>query len=180
MPEPLSITTGVASLISVGFKTVWELTEFIGKVKDAPQEVVRTRDELAAINHGLCQLQDLLQKPKIDNAMRKSKKAIGDILESCKGTFEEVAKEAYRLDTGVWRKLGWVASQGKMQQLCMRIESNKTSLSLILEILTWKVVSRRLCGDCIAYESRYSKTDARMEKRLERNNILLGYIAKNQ
>ncbi|KAK5726711.1 Bud site selection protein, Revert to axial protein 1 [Elasticomyces elasticus] len=160
MPEPITITTAVASLVTTGFKTGYELSEFISKVKDAPKEIERTRDELAAVNNGLCQLRALLDKPKTARTLRSSRKEIESVLESCKGTFEELAKEAYKLSTGVWRKVGWIASEGKIRQLCTRIESHKASLNLLLSILA-------------------RKADARIEDRLERLNYLVGHMAKN-
>ncbi|KAK5744910.1 Bud site selection protein, Revert to axial protein 1 [Elasticomyces elasticus] len=160
MPEPITITTAVTSLVTTGFKTGYELSEFIGKVKDAPKEIERTRDELAAVNNGLCQLRALLDNPKTAPTLKSSRKEIESVLESCKGTFEELAKEAYKLSTGVWRKVGWVTSEGKIRQLCTRIESHKASLNLLLSILA-------------------RKADARIEDRLERLNYLVGHIAKN-
>ncbi|KAK3628883.1 Bud site selection protein, Revert to axial protein 1 [Elasticomyces elasticus] len=160
MPEPITIATAVASLVTTGFKTGYELSEFISKVKDAPKEIERTRDELAAVNNGLCQLRALLDNPKTAPTLKSSRKEIESVLESCKGTFEELAKEAYKLSTGVWRKVGWVTSEGKIKQLCTRIESHKASLNLLLSILA-------------------RKADARIEDRLERLNYLVGHIAKN-
>ncbi|KAK4898631.1 Bud site selection protein, Revert to axial protein 1 [Elasticomyces elasticus] len=160
MPEPITIATAVASLVTTGFKTGYELSEFISKVKDAPKEIERTRDELAAVNNGLCQLRALLDTPRTARTLRSSRKEIESVLESCKGTFEELAKEAYKLSTGVWRKVGWVTSEGKIKQLCTRIESHKASLNLLLSILA-------------------RKADARIEDRLERLNYLVGHIAKN-
>ncbi|KAK3624597.1 hypothetical protein LTR56_020944 [Elasticomyces elasticus] len=160
MPEPITIATAVASLVTTGFKTGYELSEFISKVKDAPKEIERTRDELAAVNNGLCQLRALLDNPKTAPTLKSSRKEIESVLESCKGTFEELAKEAYKLSTGVWRKVGWVTSGGKIRQLCTRIESHKASLNLLLSILA-------------------RKADARIEDRLERLNYLVGHIAKN-
>ncbi|KAK5687043.1 Bud site selection protein, Revert to axial protein 1 [Elasticomyces elasticus] len=160
MPEPITIATAVASLVTTGFKTGYELSEFISKVKDAPKEIGRTRDELAAVNNGLCQLRALLDNPKTAPTLKSSRKEIESVLESCKGTFEELAKEAYKLSTGVWRKVGWVTSEGKIRQLCTRIESHKASLNLVLSILA-------------------RKADARIEDRLERLNYHVGHIAKN-
>ncbi|KAK5708315.1 Bud site selection protein, Revert to axial protein 1 [Elasticomyces elasticus] len=160
MPEPITIATAVASLVTTGFKTGYELSEFISKVKDAPKEIERTRDELAAVNNALCQLRALLDNPKTAPTLKSSRKEIESVLESCKGTFEELAKEAYKLSAGVWRKVGWVTSEGKIRQLCTRIESHKASLNLLLSILA-------------------RKADARIEDRLERLNYLVGHIAKN-
>ncbi|KAK5729933.1 Bud site selection protein, Revert to axial protein 1 [Elasticomyces elasticus] len=160
MPEPITIATAVACLVTTGFKTGYELSEFISKVKDAPKEIERTRDELAAVNNGLCQLRALLDNPKTAPTLKSSRKEIESVLESCRGTFEDLAREAYKLSTGVWRKVEWVTSEGKIRQLCTRIESHKASLNLLLSILA-------------------RKADARIEDRLERLNYLVGHIAKN-
>ncbi|RPB25044.1 hypothetical protein L211DRAFT_135214 [Terfezia boudieri ATCC MYA-4762] len=60
MGDPLSIAASIAGLITISAHIVGMAKELFDKVKDAPETIVRVREEVEIMQPIFCQLQQLL------------------------------------------------------------------------------------------------------------------------
>ena len=147
MADPLSIAASVAGLAAVAGKVVKILYNFVSDLDDAPHlarsaldTVNETRLALEAIGH-------LIETIESVSAWRKTLirlDHVGLTLSNCIMTLSELEALVSMDDdddAGILQRIQWVRVEGKVERLLPRLESQKTSLSLMVTVLQWYVMS---------------------------------------
>ncbi|KAI0144646.1 Rho GTPase activation protein [Xylariaceae sp. FL1272] len=171
MADPLSVSASVVGLIGAGAKISQALAHVVSKARHAPKECKNLRIEVDTIQAILSQLQLFLLGNRRAPRSRTSLILVDQViatLAACVTTFSEldIFTEALQSDhdLGILDRLRWVAKEGEVKDLLTRLESHKSSLNLMLMILT-----------CQKQEEAEDKVDILCElvqKVLESNEIL--------
>ena len=146
MSDPLSIAAGVAGLIALAGTTSKLFYQFFRSIHDAPSIARDLTSTLYTLNIALSQIQGSLLRPDfVSVADDEQLKAIQNCLKSCTATFDMVRTrvEASGLavnDQPVLKK-GWASvkasfNEEQMQDCLRRVESEKTTLLLVVEIFS--------------------------------------------
>ncbi|KAI1276262.1 Rho GTPase activation protein [Xylaria sp. FL0933] len=143
MADPLSVSASIVGLITAGAKISQILAQVVRKAQHAPRELQNVQAEVASIQAVLGQLQNFLLGTQRASRSRTSLIMVDQViatLATCVTTFSELDSFAKVLefvsDWGVPDRLRWVAVESKIKEVLARLESHKTSLNLMLTILT--------------------------------------------
>lgn len=136
--DPLSVAASITGLLLAGAK----ITVLLRTLVDAPS-VVQT--VVVEINHFvavLAQLQQFMRGSLSADHSRASMiqvQQIQLILTGCVLTFSELQSGIDRLgDRSTFRaRVRWVLAESSIQELVQRLRDHKSSLTLILTVLTW-------------------------------------------
>lgn len=142
--EPLSIIGSVVGILSVTAKLTAVCTSLAEKGKHVPDSMQSMVLELDGLRGCLGQLQPFLQgteQAAITRSAMISMDQVVTINTSCVLTLSDLERmlDSYKLDGPLSRldRLRWVRNESKFNQLLLRIRASRSSLNLILTILTW-------------------------------------------
>jgi len=143
MADPLSIAASVAGLAAVAGKVVKILYNFVSDIDDAPQLARSTLGTVSETRLALEAIQHLFETIESVSAWRKTLICldhVGLTLSNCIMTLSELeALVVIDDDAGIFQRMHWVRAEGKIERLLPRLESQKTSLSLMVTVLQWYV-----------------------------------------
>lgn len=139
MADPISITSGIAGLVSLAGTVLGTCYRFGCAVADAPGEAKRLASELRNLSGVLVGIQGI--KNHDDGRITEHK--LSQLLAECRQTLQDVSRH---LDTVGARasqpvlkrnfnRLAWPLRRDKTLELVVLIERQKNSLSLALETL---------------------------------------------
>ena len=144
--EPLSIAASVAGLLGATAKVSTTLTTFIRGTVDAPKLANGVLQEVSDISACLGQLQAFLVGTRVGSRSRTALimvEQVVAILTACVMTFSELEEilESLkdRMPTGVGSRIAWMKKEPALAKLCLRLNSSKQSLNLMLTTLTWYI-----------------------------------------
>ena len=157
MADPLSIAASIAGLITLSAQIVGIAKELFDKVKDAPESMVRVREEVESMQPIFCQVHLLLNGSgsglHCGNLTMISIHNVMATLAGCVIVYsrlEEKVNEVCGFDnpTSSWRRAGVIAGRVKWglwrhEETLVMIEDlqrQKLSLNLMLTILSWLVI----------------------------------------
>ncbi|KAK1834666.1 hypothetical protein QBC39DRAFT_7482 [Podospora conica] len=139
MADPLSIAASVAGLAAVAGKVVKILYNFVSDIDDAPHSARSTLDTVNETRLALEAIRHLVETIESVSAWRKtliSLEHVGLTLSNCIMTLSELeALVVIDDDASFFQRIHWVRVEGKVQRLLPRLESQKTSLSLMVTVL---------------------------------------------
>lgn len=144
MSDPLSIAAGVVGLLTAAAQVTLILNDIISKAKHAPAEVKRVKSEVEDIRNVLQQLSLYTNGAKQAHRSRSALIMVDQVaatLASCITTFDELKLfvEGLQRDNNmnILDRLRWTTKSNELKQLLARLEMHKSSLTLMLTILTW-------------------------------------------
>ncbi|KAL9033096.1 MAG: hypothetical protein Q9214_007671, partial [Letrouitia sp. 1 TL-2023] len=144
--DPLSISASIAGLCIAAAQVSYLLRDFIGNAKQAPSTARHTLMEVTGISICLSQLDSYLSGRQEAARSRRTMIMVEQviiILTNCVSIFSELEQvlEALKTD-GVVRvidRVKWSLKEKTLSDLLSRLHASKTSLSLMLNILTWRL-----------------------------------------
>jgi len=157
MSDPLSIAGSVAGLITISAQIVGMAKELFDKVKDAPETVVRVREEVESMQPIFCQVQLLLNgagsRPNNGNLTMISVHNLMITLTGCVIVYSRLEKKVNETcgfndpttASATWKRAGVIADRVKWglwrhKEVLLIIEDlqrQKLGLNLMLTILSW-------------------------------------------
>ena len=142
--DPLSIAASVTGLCVATVQIGHLLRDFIDGSKQAPSTARHTLMEVTGIHACLNQLSSVLFGSQEAERSRRSLIMIEQviiILTDCVSIFSELEQilETLKTDSPMRGidKLKWSLKEKSISKLLARLQGSKTSLSLMLTILTW-------------------------------------------
>ncbi|KAI0104326.1 Rho GTPase activation protein [Nemania sp. FL0031] len=143
MADPLSVTASVLGIISAAAKISTGLAGIIKKAHNAPTECRKLQLEVDDVRTILGQLQEFILGTRRAPRSRTSLILVDQVittLAACVTTFSELDTFTEALqsesDLHLLDRLRWVSKESELQAILIRIESHKSSLNLMLMILT--------------------------------------------
>jgi hypothetical protein len=138
MADPLSIAASVAGLLGTATKIYSVLSDFISTVVDAPNSA---RSTLTAIEEMKLALESVKQLIDTVSSLPSKRKAMIQ-LDHLTITFSHCILTLSELESlvcfdGFMRRLKWTWEEKKVLRLLPRVESQKTSLLLMMTVLQW-------------------------------------------
>lgn len=141
MADPISVAAGVIGIVTAAMQVSNLLIDFTRRTKHAPvlANIVLTEvDDIYAI---MKQLQPFLLGLEIPDQSRTSLLQVDSVvavLTSCVATFSELKELTDQLkarDLGFLERSKWVFKESAISGLVSRLQANKLSLSLMLNIV---------------------------------------------
>ncbi|KAM7213446.1 RhoGAP domain containing protein [Rhypophila decipiens] len=143
MVDPLSIAASVIGLINAGAKITKVLVQVTKNACDAPNDCRRLKDEVETIRYVLSQLQLFFTGQSRTTRSRTSLILVDQVvvtLAACVTTFSDLDVFAENLQSevkmGILDRLRWSSKEDEIRHILQRVESHKSSLTLIMTILT--------------------------------------------
>ena len=155
MVDPLSIAASVAGLITISAQIVGMAKDLFGKVKDAPETMMRVREEVESMQPIFSQVQLLLNggsQPNHGNLTMISIHNLMTTLTGCVIVYSRLEKKVNEVcgfsnpttASEVWKMAGVIADRVKWgswrheEVLCIieDLQRQKLSLNLMLTIIT--------------------------------------------
>ena len=147
MADPLSVAASVVGLITAAVQISKTITNLVERSRKAPKECSDARLEVDNIRAILTQLQLFVLGANKAARSRTSLiliEQIVTILAACVTTFSDLDEFVDTLDSdeklGLLDKLRWASKAKSLSDIIAKLQMHKTSLTLMLTILTWYVV----------------------------------------
>jgi len=157
MGDPLSVAASIAGLITISAKVAGIAKELFDKVKDAPETMIRVREEVESMQPIFCQVQLLLNGSALGlnygNLTMVSIHNLMATLTGCVIVYSRLEKKVNEVcgfnnpatASAVWKIAGVIADRVKWglwshEEALVIIEDlqrQKLSLNLMLTIITW-------------------------------------------
>lgn len=142
--EPLSVAGSVVGLISAASKMIPMLYNLGSAIKDAPHHAQATVSELGDITLVLTQLQKYIDgraQASIQRLALITVEHIATALTGCVMTFSELDAllKSLHVDKGLsaWDRAVWIIRKDEVALLISRLQSHKSTLGLMLNIIQW-------------------------------------------
>jgi hypothetical protein len=144
--DPLSVAASVVGLIAAATKMVPELYNISRTIKDSPHTAQAAASEVNDITYVLKQLQVYIDGKMQASVQRLSLITVEHItatLTSCVMTYSELdaVLKSMNVDKGMkgWDRALWFIKKDEVAALLVRLQSHKSSFSLMLNIIQWWV-----------------------------------------
>lgn len=145
--DPLSISASIAGLILAAATVSSSLTTLVKSIKSASKLADCVLLEVAEIRLSLAQLQTYLSKPRTNPRSRETLLLMDQVtvtLTTCVETFSELEKVLVAVQAGRPLRPGtivrWTRKEPTIMMLLARLRTSKTSMSLMLMILSWYAI----------------------------------------
>jgi hypothetical protein len=144
--EPLSITMAVIGLLKIAHEVSSIIARLVSSKKNGSEEIRDVKTTVDTLRSVLLQLQLLLlNHGKIDE--RRSSMILVDevvvTLTACVMTFSELDSCVEELESneslGIHGSVRWASKSAELRKYKQNLEAHKTSLSLMVNILSWYV-----------------------------------------
>lgn len=142
--EPLSVTASIVGILYAAAQVAPVLSSFVRNPKGAPKLAQAVLDEVNGLSAVLSQLQTFLLGTASSSRSRASLILVEQVLVTlaeCVITFSELEDvlEIARIETDfkLFDRVKWAMKESKVSDIQVRLQSNKTSLTLMLTILQW-------------------------------------------
>lgn len=143
MADPLSTAASVVGLLTAAAQISKILANVIDKARHAPEECARIKSEVDDIRNVLVTLQLYIVGTRRAARSRTSLIMVEQVvatLAACVTTFSELDTFATALqndaDMKILDRLRWASKDKDIKAVLVRLESHKSSLTLMLTILT--------------------------------------------
>lgn len=141
--DPISVSASIAGLITAAVQVSALLKRLVDSVQGAPQSAQNVLIEVNGIGLCLNQLQEYILGTQSVSRSRTSFIMIEQVvvvLTDCVTIFSELEQILATLQLDAMKvidKLKWSTKEASILQLLARLQTSKTSLSLMLTTLTW-------------------------------------------
>ncbi|KAJ4017851.1 GTPase activating protein (GAP) for Rho1p [Fusarium irregulare] len=173
MADPLSIAASVVGIVTAATQVSKILANVIEKARNAPKECSRILSVVSDIQNVLTTLQLYIMGARRAPRSRTSLIMVEQVvatLAACVTTFSELDTFAIALQNDaemkVLDRLRWSSKDKEIKAVLVRLESHKSSLTLMLAILSWQEEAEsRVDRLCDLVEEVLSR-DTTLKKRL--------------
>ncbi len=156
MSDPLSIAASITGLIAVAGQLYITLDTFVSNVKDAPLLSRIILSEVKSFRNTLHALQQLLSNPNFYRSSRGALISADYVVVSFTDAvllFSELEAiitplSAYAPELGLAAKAQWVRKKQRLNELVGRLQWQKHTLVLQLNILKWYMLPYVFSGSC--------------------------------
>lgn len=142
--DPLSVIASITGILNVAAKVTSLLSDFVQKERDAPISFRNIIAEVSALSVCLAQLSPFLRGTEQAPKSRQAAISVEQVVivnTSCVLTLSELEKilDSYKLNQpmSTITKIRWARNESKIVGILDRIRASKSSLNLILIILSW-------------------------------------------
>ena len=142
--DPLSVTMAIVGLLTASHQISSAIGNLVSKSKSAPKEIQDVKSTVDTIRSVLIQLQMLLLGRAQVDRQRTSLILVEQIvitLSACVATFSELDVFVGTLDSdatlGLMDRIRWATKTSTIKEHLQKLEMHKSSLTLMLTILTW-------------------------------------------
>ena len=146
--DPLSIAASVVGLLGATAKVSAVLNNFIRGTNGAPKLAHGVLQEVGDISACLSQLQVFLLGTKVGSRSRTCLVMVEQVvvtLTACVLTFSELEEILESLHDHkpirISSRIAWMRKEPALSRLCLRLNSSKQSLNLMLTTLTWYTIT---------------------------------------
>lgn len=146
MADPLSVAASVVGLLTAAAQITQTLTKITKNIKGAPEQCQHVCAEVEGIKQILEQLQSFILGISTASRSRASLILVEQVLvtlTSCVTTFSDIDTFVELLDSdvslGLMDRLRWMAKAKDLSEVITRLQMHKSSLGVMLGILTWFV-----------------------------------------
>lgn len=144
MADPLSVAASIVGILTAAQGISVCITKLVSKAKKAPEEMMELKTTVDTIHAVLSQLQSLLLGQVRLNHARTALVLVDQIviaLSACVNVFSGLDVLVRSLENEeslkVVERLRWMAKSGEIKEQLQKLEMQKSSLTLMLTILTW-------------------------------------------
>jgi len=157
MADPLSIVASVAGLITISAQIVLMVKELFAKVKNAPDTILRVREEVESMQPSFHQVQLLLNgagsQPDHSNLTMISVHNLMATLTGCVIVYTKLERKVNEVcgfndpttASATWKRVGVISDRIKwglwrheeVLSIIEDLQRQKMSLNLMLTIITW-------------------------------------------
>ena len=142
--DPLSVSMATVGLLTAAQQISSAIGTLVSKSKSAPKEIQSVKSMVDTIRTVLLQLQMLLLGRAKVNRQRTSLILVEQVvitLSACVATFSELDVFIGTLDNdnkmGLMDRIRWATKTSTIQEYMQKLEMHKSSLTLMMTILTW-------------------------------------------
>jgi hypothetical protein len=139
--DPLSIIASITGILTAAAN----VSSILGQVKDAPESISDVLTEVNHIKIVITALQTFLDRTRRFAPQRAALIQLDDVVVILTQTvlvFSELQTLVQPLSArklSRWQRLNWTWQQPEAWRLVNQLQRNKTSLSLMLQIIQWSV-----------------------------------------
>ena len=145
--DPLSVTAAIVGILCAAAKVAPVLSSFVRNTRGASKLAQAVLDEVNGLSVVLSQLQTYLLGTASSSRSRASLILVEQVLVTlaeCVATFSELEDvlEIARIETDlkIIDRVKWAMKESIVSDIQVRLQSNKTSITLMLTILQWFAV----------------------------------------
>lgn len=138
--DPLSISATAIALGGVTFKTYKAINDFVGSIRNAPDEIEDIRKDTDSVNTTISNLQKALEETRVRHVVDSDElahKHVTDLvgsLENCNETLEHIldklGEHTRPLGDGKRPRFQWWRARSDFLELRAKLQSDKEALSL--------------------------------------------------
>ena len=147
--DPISVAASIVGLLTAAAKVSSILNSVITSAKTAPKLALSASVEVTDISVCLNQLQSFLLRTQTKSQSQENLILVNQVLvvlSDCVLVFSELEQilDPLKLEEP-WqahRAVKWVRKEKDVAAILTRLQSSKASLSLIMTILNWQVLTR--------------------------------------
>jgi len=141
MADPLSIAASIAGLLTITTRIYSTVKDFASSLADAPKSALSLLQTIEDMKLTLVLFKDLMNELSTLPPEKKAMIRLDHIaitFTHCIATLSEL-ESMVLVDnlSGVWDRLRWTLKEDKLTALLPRLESQKSSLSLMVSVLRW-------------------------------------------
>ena len=114
--DPVSISAGVAGLMTLTFQVSGSLKAYIAAITDGPSNVIDMIRELEITHSSLEQLHFLIDSGKFHNARTNESSALDIALSTCHNVVIALRKWFNRMDSSMLSRLRWPFTEKEFQK----------------------------------------------------------------
>lgn len=148
--DPLSVAASIVGLLAAGGKATNLLFTVISKCKDSPKVAQSLLWEVADLSAALGHLQEFIGGRARGLPERGNLILLDQLLTTLTGCVTTYSDLQFILDSlnisedmGAFDRLKWVRQEDKINSVVQRLQSHKSSLTLMLTIMQWYLTSFR-------------------------------------
>ena len=143
------MTASVVGILAMAAKITGSLVEVVRKERAAPTSAQRIINEVSDLSLCLTRLKPFVDGIQSASEARRAAIAVDDVIiltTSCVTNLDDLDKilDSYQLHLplSIARRTRWLKEEKKIDELVNRLQASKTSLNLMLTILTGYVLVR--------------------------------------
>ena len=170
--DGLSTVASVASVAAVGVQLSKTIYDVVTTIKSGNEEIQEVADHVSVLSVVLEELQEVLNHEKLHfrPALEENARII---VSRCEGIFKDIEKHTKGTKDATTRKLKWYFKREKVRPLRASLESLKSTLSILLQVVQlgkttqdWIGWSTTTSTDWEAWKDRQSLVVTIMENRV--------------
>ena len=137
--DPLSLTVGIASLLTTVIKTSISITTFVRTVRGARKDLEHVTRELSSLQLSLSMLSEDCEEIELPASLEGN---LRNVLKNCEVVVSEIERTLQKMKDGstLAKRIEWsISAQSEIDKLRSNLEAHKASLDITLEAISMSV-----------------------------------------